>query len=86
MAKKNVVRRNLNRTRNKVEDGWENTKDKFEEIEDSTERYIKKNPLKSVLIAAGIGALIGVGIAMGIESKKAQRRRHNFWNKYNPFG
>jgi len=34
----------------------ESAKDKFEEAEDSTVRYIKKNPIKSVTLAAGVGA------------------------------
>lgn len=31
----------------------------FEEYSDTTIRYIKKNPLRAALIAAGIGLLIG---------------------------
>jgi ElaB/YqjD/DUF883 family membrane-anchored ribosome-binding protein len=66
----------------RFKEGIENTKEKFEDVEDSAVRYIKKNPIKSVIIALGIGAIIGAGIALGVE---AARPRKSFWERYTPF-
>jgi hypothetical protein len=61
-------------------------KEKFEDAEDSTVRFIKKNPIKSVLIALGIGAVIGAAVSQGVNyAVKARARRQSFWNRYNPF-
>ncbi len=66
--------------------GIDRAREKFEDIEDSTERYIKRNPLKSVLIALGMGALLGAGAIIGVESIIRSRiRKRGFWEKYNPF-
>lgn len=86
MPKQNVFRRTLNRARDTAEEGWDTAKEKFGDIEDSTERYIKKNPFKSVLIALGAGALVGAGIALGVEAAvKSRMRKQSFWEKHNPF-
>lgn len=85
MAKQNIVRRTVSRAGDKLQEGWESAKDKFEDYEDSTEKYIKKNPLKSVLIALGIGAVIGAGVILGAESAvKARVRKQSWWHRYNP--
>lgn len=78
---KNILKRSFNTAQDKIQEGWETAKDKFEDIEDSTTHYIKKNPVKSVLIALGIGATIGAGISM----LATRERKRSFWEKYNPF-
>ena len=45
--------------RNTASEYYEQGKDKFSEVEDSIEKFIKEQPLKSVLIAAGAGWLLG---------------------------
>lgn len=70
----------IKRVANSAEDSWKSGKEKFEEVQDSTESFIKKNPLKSVAIAAGVGALIGAGIVFLISSSKK-----SWWEKHNPF-
>ena len=83
MAKQNIFKRGLNKVEDKLQDGWESTKEKFEEAQDSTIGYIKKNPLKSVLISLGIGAVIGAAISLGIESAvRTRARNRSFWDKY----
>jgi len=83
---KNVLRKTVSRTRGYIKKETSNARKGFEDIEDSTVKYIKKNPVKSAAIALGAGALIGVGLYMGIESAiRARMRRQSFWQKYNPF-
>ena len=76
------IRKTISRTRKRLKEGMDEAKEKFEEIEDSSVKYIKKNPVKSVLIAAGVGAVIGAGIAAVIS---VLRPRRSFWERYNPF-
>lgn len=45
-------------------------KEKILETRENVDRYIKKNPEKSVLIAAGVGAILGVIITAMIMKKK----------------
>jgi hypothetical protein len=72
--------------RERIRDGIDSAKEKFEDVEDSSVRYIKKNPLKSVAIAAGVGVLIGAALYMGIEAAvRAKTRRQSFWDRHNPF-
>jgi ElaB/YqjD/DUF883 family membrane-anchored ribosome-binding protein len=86
MPKTNIVRRTIDKAGEKLTEGWDAAKGKFEDASDSTERYIKTNPFKSVLIALGVGALIGAGVTLGIESAvRARMRRQRWWNRYNPF-
>lgn len=64
--------------RKKIEDmKWEDAKEKMYEARDTTEEYIRENPMKAVLIAAGIGAVIGFGIMAG---KEMMARRRSFWH------
>lgn len=80
------LRKTLNKAEDRLQEGWETAKEKFEDIEDSTISIIKKNPLKSVLIALGAGAIIGAGITLGVESAiHARMRKPSFWQRYNPF-
>ncbi|MBM3233953.1 DUF883 family protein [Candidatus Pacearchaeota archaeon] len=77
------VRKTISNARERLREGYEDAREKLGEIEDSSVRYIKKNPVKSVLIAAGIGAVIGAGIAVAISAMKP---RKTFWEKHNPLG
>lgn len=81
---RNVLGRTVSRARRYARKEVSNAKEEFENIEDSTLKYIKKNPIKSVAIALGVGALIGAGLYMGIESA-VRARRKPFWERYNPF-
>lgn len=74
------------RAEEKFREGADFAREKYEEIEDSTVKYIKKNPVKSVAIALGVGALIGAGISLAVDSAVQSRmRKQSFWQKYNPF-
>lgn len=79
------LRRTVKRAEKRVREGVDITKEKFSDIEDSTVKYIKKNPIKSVAIAAGVGIITGAVLYFGIESAvRARMRKQNFWNKVNP--
>lgn len=45
--------------RQKAEVGWDVTSDKAKQLHKSGEEYVKANPTKSVLIALGVGFLLG---------------------------
>jgi len=83
MAKQNFIKKSLNKAEDTFQEGWEAAKEKFTEAQDSTTEYVKKNPIKSVLIALGVGAVIGAGITLGVESAvRAKTRNRSFWDKY----
>lgn len=73
----------ITRVKEGTRDAWDSAVDKaqdtWETARDSTEDYIKKKPLTSVAIAAGIGVLIGAAVSMGINS--AMHRRRTFWER-----
>ena len=58
-AAKNVAQEKLGEARRYADEHLDQGKQKASEIEDQLEEYIRNKPLKSVLIAAGAGALIG---------------------------
>ncbi len=58
-AAKNVAQEKLGEARRYADEHLDQGKQKASEIEDQLEEYIRTKPLKSVLIAAGAGALIG---------------------------
>lgn len=79
------LRQTARRVRERAKEGIDITKEKFSDIEDSTVKYIKKNPIKSVAIAAGVGVIIGAVLYFGIESSvRARMRKQSFWDKVNP--
>ena len=39
---------------------WQDTREKALELHDSLEDYVRKNPTKSILTAAGVGFLVGL--------------------------
>ncbi len=85
-TKKGIIKRAIDRTEDRIQDTFEAAKGKIEDAQDSTIRYIKKNPVKSVLIAAVIGAVVATGISVAINSAlEARRQKRSFWQKYNPF-
>lgn len=76
------IRKTISRARERLRESMDGAKEKLEEMEDSSVKYIKKNPVKSVLIAAGVGTVVGAGIAAVIS---VLRPRRSFWERYNPF-
>ncbi len=58
-AAKNVAQEKLGEARRYADEHLDQGKQKASEIEDQLEEYIRNQPLKSILIAAGAGALIG---------------------------
>jgi len=47
--------------------------EKYELAKEKTEEKIKEHPIESVLIAAGVGALIGAGVALWVSSLTRKR-------------
>ena len=59
--------------RERAEDAYDYGKDKVMAAKDMTEEKIKEHPFESVLIAAGVGALIGAGVALWVSSMTKRR-------------
>lgn len=55
--------------RDTIEEAKEKAAENFRDARLKTNRMIQTHPEKSVMIAAGIGALLGMGIAMIISGK-----------------
>jgi ElaB/YqjD/DUF883 family membrane-anchored ribosome-binding protein len=60
---------------NKLGEKYDQMAKKAEETREKTDRYIRLHPEKSVLIAAGVGALIAL-LTMGMFKKRYDNRRH----------
>jgi ElaB/YqjD/DUF883 family membrane-anchored ribosome-binding protein len=56
---KGVAQEKLGDAKQKTTEYYEHGKKKASELEDQVEGYIRQKPLKSVLIAAGAGLLVG---------------------------
>ena len=56
--------------RDSGQEGIDNLKEKATDIRENVDGYIQKNPEKSVLIAAGIGVIIGAMIAAAMMRKR----------------
>ncbi|MEM0465516.1 MAG: DUF883 C-terminal domain-containing protein [Candidatus Pacearchaeota archaeon] len=63
----------MNAVKTKAKDIYDYGKEKVIAAKDKTENKIREHPLESVLIAAGIGALIGAGVALWINSMMRRR-------------
>lgn len=53
----------------------EKAHDQWDTVKDEARDQIKEKPFSSVAIAAGIGALVGAGVALGINALVSHRRR-----------
>jgi len=60
----------INSLKAKATEIKDNVKEKAIEIKENVDGFIEKNPEKSVLIAAGIGAVAGAALAAAILKKK----------------
>src|SRR4029079_15803725 len=56
---KAAAQEQIERVRDTATEYYEQGRDKFMEAEDGFEEYVRAQPLKSILIAAGLGYLIG---------------------------
>jgi len=60
----------LGNTKEKATQAYESVREKVAESREKTDDYIKENPEKSVLLAAGVGALV----ALVVSSLMSRRR------------
>ncbi len=58
-ATKEVAQEKMGDAKQKATEYYEQGKKKASEFEDQIESYVRQKPLKSVLIAAGVGILLG---------------------------
>jgi ElaB/YqjD/DUF883 family membrane-anchored ribosome-binding protein len=56
---KDAAQEQIERVRDTAADYYEQGRERFMEAEDSFEEYVREHPIKSVLIALGVGYLIG---------------------------
>lgn len=68
--------------REKARDAYESGKEKTVAAKDKTEDFIKENPWKAIAIAAGVGALVALGV-----NALHQRRSYepSFWEKFRDY-
>jgi len=71
MTKDTSVRQKTHDGVDKIMDKADNIKDKATEMKTNIDSAISKNPEKSVLIAAGVGAVAGAVLAATMMRKKA---------------
>lgn len=57
---KDAAKEQYENLRNQAADYYEQGKETVEQYTDSVEHYIQEQPIKSVLIAAGVGILMGI--------------------------
>lgn len=58
-----------------IDDAIEEAKTKLKETRRNADKYILENPERSVLMSAGVGAMIGIALAMLIRKKKCRHCR-----------
>lgn len=58
-----------------LEDAIEEAKSKTMEARRNADKYISENPERSVLMSAGIGAVVGIALAMFLKSKHCKHCR-----------
>jgi ElaB/YqjD/DUF883 family membrane-anchored ribosome-binding protein len=63
----------IDRVRGRTRDAYDYGKEKIIHAKERTEGKIKEHPFESVLIAAGVGALIGAGVALWVSSMTRKR-------------
>lgn len=71
--KKEDRERIVDRVRDRARDAYDYSRDKVVHAKEKTEEKIKEHPFESVLIAAGVGALIGAGVALYVSSMTRKR-------------
>lgn len=57
---------------------FEQAKEKIYRARDATSEFIKDKPITSIAIAAGIGAVVGAGVALGVAALFG-RKQKSFW-------
>ncbi len=50
---------NVDQFRSYADEGWSDIKVRFDDYKEEGERYIRQNPTKSILLAVGLGFIIG---------------------------
>lgn len=54
-----IAQEKYDRMKKGAADMMEQGRERFEDMEESLEDYVAANPLKSILIAAGVGVIVG---------------------------
>jgi len=67
--------------RGKLYHAKEYAQEKYGDAKDRTEDFIQKKPFTSVAIAAGVGSIVGVAVALGVMALVG-RREKSFSEKF----
>ncbi|MDP3882286.1 MAG: hypothetical protein Q8Q31_05405 [Nanoarchaeota archaeon] len=77
--KKRINNRNeagfVDRIREGTRSAVERAHEDLDMVRDETKHYIRQKPFSSIAIAAGIGAVVGAGVALGVSAMVSQRRK-----------
>jgi ElaB/YqjD/DUF883 family membrane-anchored ribosome-binding protein len=61
MPKKKELR---SRITERAREAVDTAKDKFDDVREKAEDYVKENPVKSTVIAAAVGAIVATGVTL----------------------
>jgi hypothetical protein len=64
---------NSNFTEKDVIKAYELARQRFDEAEKEVKKYVKKDPAKAMLIAAGVGAAIGAILMLSLKERKEEK-------------
>ncbi len=70
MARKRKVRSNTRSFVRNTREAFDATRERIEDAKARAEKKVKDNPLSSVLIAAAVGALVGVGTTLLLNNNR----------------
>lgn len=64
--------------RDRMNDAYESARDRVDEAREQADEYVREHPMQSIAIAAGVGAVV----AIGVTALLMKPRRRSFFDKF----